>query len=213
MGVSVSILVVEDDPDLRSLHRLWLAEDYDVQAVADGESGLEAVDATVDVVLLDRDLPGIDGDTVARRLDADGFRGLIAMVTGQAPDPAIATLPIDDYVTKPVDAAELGTVVDRLIARRTVPPSVQTLFGLLTRRARLEASLDPGHLADSDSVEELTRRIDDQWRTVRRETTVSGTVHSRGLPAAGRRLGAGSRSRETGRTVDAAVDPDRGQDF
>ncbi|ERJ07186.1 HoxA-like transcriptional regulator protein [Halorhabdus tiamatea SARL4B] len=170
MGVSVSILVVEDDPDLRSLHRLWLAEDYDVQAVADGESALEHADGTVDVVLLDRDLPGIDGDTVARRLDSNGFRGSIAMVTGQAPDPSVATLPIEDYVTKPVDAGELGAVVDRLIARRAVPPSVQTLFGLLTRRARLEASLDPGHLADSDSVEELTQRIDGEWETVRAET-------------------------------------------
>lgn len=173
MGVSASILVVEDDPDLRSLHRLWLAEDYDVQAVADGESALEAADGTVDVVLLDRDLPGFDGDTVARRLEGDGFRGSIAMVTGQAPDLAVATLPIDDYVTKPIDAAEFEAVVDRLLARRTVPPAVQTLFGLLTRRARLEASLDPDHLADSDSFEGLTRRIDSQWETVKKETATA----------------------------------------
>jgi len=174
MGVSATILVVEDDPDLRSLHRLWLAEDYDVQAVADGESAVADADGTVDIVLLDRDLPGIDGDTVARRLDGDGFQGSIAMVTGQVPDPSVATLPIDDYVTKPIDADELRAVVDRLIARLAVPPSVRTLFGLVTRRARLEASLDVSRLANGDPFDELTRRIDDQWRTVRRETTVSG---------------------------------------
>ncbi|WEL17006.1 Rec domain [Halorhabdus sp. SVX81] len=170
MDAPVSVLVVEDDPDLRCLHRLWLAEDYDVTAVADGESALEAAVETVDVVLLDRDLPGMDGDGVARRLNADGFQGLIAMVTGREPDPSIATLPIDEYVTKPVEAAELRAVVDRLAARQQVPPAVRTLFGSVTRRARLESSLGC-RPADSDAFAELTRRIDDQWATVRRDTS------------------------------------------
>lgn len=171
MAVPVTVLVVEDDPALRSLHRLYLAEDYEVQAVADGESALEVVDGTVDVVLLDRELPGRNGDAVARRLEADEFQGLIAMVTGQEPDPPVATLPIDDYVTKPLDQAEIGAVVERLVARRELPPPIRTLFGLVTRRVRLESALEASRLADSDSFEALIRRIDDQWATVRQEAS------------------------------------------
>ncbi|ACV10957.1 response regulator receiver protein [Halorhabdus utahensis DSM 12940] len=172
MAGPVSILVVEDDPDLRSLFRVWLADD-DVKTVESGELAVQSADETVDVVLLDRDLPGIDGKVVARRLQAEGFQGTVAMVTGRDPEPAVATFPIDEYVTKPIERAELRAVVDRLSARREVPESVRTLFGLLTRRARLESTLDTRRLADSDEFEALTGRIDDQWATVRKETTVS----------------------------------------
>lgn len=173
MGVSVSALVVEDDPDLRRLYRLWLGDEYDVQTVADGESAVDVAGGNADVVVLDRDLPGIDGDTVAHSLNANGFQGSIAMVTGEAPDPSVARLPISEYVRKPIDAAQLQATVDQLSARQAVAPSVRVLFGLLTRRARLDAALDAGHLADSDSFEELHYRIDEQWETVRREFSVS----------------------------------------
>jgi len=73
----MSLLIVDDHPNFRSFARLLLsAEGFDVAGEAeDGESAIEAVEQLhPDVVLLDVQLPGIDGFEVARRLaeDPDG---------------------------------------------------------------------------------------------------------------------------------------------
>jgi DNA-binding NarL/FixJ family response regulator len=67
----LTLLIVDDHPDFRSLARIMLdAEGFQVTGEApDGESALEAVDQLhPDVVLLDVQLPGIDGFEVAERL-------------------------------------------------------------------------------------------------------------------------------------------------
>jgi DNA-binding NarL/FixJ family response regulator len=69
--VVMTLLIVDDHPEFRSLARMLLeAEGFDVAGeAADGESALAAVaELHPDAVLLDVQLPGIDGIDVARRL-------------------------------------------------------------------------------------------------------------------------------------------------
>lgn len=69
----VSILVVDDDPELRvSLAHLLEKEGYNVAQATSGEEALQSISVRVpDLVLLDRDLGGIDGVEVCRRIKAD----------------------------------------------------------------------------------------------------------------------------------------------
>src|SRR5438093_5293135 len=102
------ILVVEDEPYLRGLLRLALERaGFRVRDVADGEAALEAVARQrPDLILLDIDLPGIDGFAVCQRLKADpSTKGIrILMLTAMSEDADRQRglqVGADGYVAKP----------------------------------------------------------------------------------------------------------------
>jgi two-component system, cell cycle response regulator DivK len=71
--VSKRILVVEDQPDNRQILRdLLTSADFEVIEAVDGEAGLAAAAAhRPDLILMDIQLPGLDGYEATRRLKAD----------------------------------------------------------------------------------------------------------------------------------------------
>jgi two-component system phosphate regulon response regulator PhoB len=102
------LLLIEDEINLQnSLAYLLEREGFAVESASTGEAGLELARATPpDLVLLDVNLPGIDGFETARRLRADPRTRacLIIMLTARAhPDDIVQGLSsvADDYVTKP----------------------------------------------------------------------------------------------------------------
>ena len=135
------VLIVEDDAELaeaiaRGLRQEALAAD----TAYDGASGLEsALDNDYDVIILDRDLPGLRGDEVCARLVDSGCRSRILMLTAAAEiDDRVDGLALgaDDYVPKPFAFAELVARV-RALARRAQPAVPPVL-----RHGDLE--MDPG---------------------------------------------------------------------
>ena len=64
-----TVLVVDDEEKLANMFTLWLRGDYEVKTVYEGEAFLAAVDTDVDVVLLDRRMPGYSGDDVLEMLE------------------------------------------------------------------------------------------------------------------------------------------------
>ena len=116
------VLVVEDEVKLAALIRKALREQGMLADVAvTGEDALwMAAASPYEVVILDINLPGIDGFEVARRLRAGGIRSPILMLTARdAVDDRITGLDTgaDDYVLKPFDFGELFARV-RALARR-----------------------------------------------------------------------------------------------
>jgi DNA-binding response OmpR family regulator len=136
--------------------RVLVAEDFEVlaQAIAtglrregmavdvalDGDGALESLAVTrYDVVVLDRDLPGVHGDEVCRRIVAGGSGSRVLMLTAAS---TVADrvdglgIGADDYLPKPFDFAELVARI-RALARRSAPavPPVLECGGL---------TLDPG---------------------------------------------------------------------
>ena len=100
------ILVVEDEPRLASLLNTGLTEEgFAVVAAYDGEEALGyATSSEFDVILLDLNLPKIDGAIVARRLRQRGSRVPIVMLTARDSVRDIVgglNLGADDYLTKP----------------------------------------------------------------------------------------------------------------
>jgi putative two-component system response regulator len=115
------VLVVDDTESVRSLFRKLLSSDgHDVVAAADGAAALEAVQQhRPDVILLDVDMPTMDGLEVCRRLKADPGTRLtpVVMVTGQT-DLTDRLRGIeagaDEFLSKPVHPQELRVRVRSL---------------------------------------------------------------------------------------------------
>jgi DNA-binding response OmpR family regulator len=119
----VKILIVEDEPVLREgLIDLLRGEGYRVDAVADGETALDrGADPTVDLLVLDLMLPGVDGIEVCRRLRELRPALPILMLTARgSEDDKVRGLDAgaDDYVTKPFSIRELVARV-KALERRT----------------------------------------------------------------------------------------------
>jgi two-component system phosphate regulon response regulator OmpR len=121
MATHGRILIVEDDPAVREVLAEYLGgHGYDVVQADRGTAMREAVERNLpDVVLLDVNLPGEDGLTLARFL-RERFDVGIIMVTG-ATDVAdrVAGLEVgaDDYVTKPFDLRELRARIKTILRR------------------------------------------------------------------------------------------------
>lgn len=154
-----TVLVVEDERDLADLYKSWLSADYDVRIADTAEGALDAIDATVDVALVDRRLPEMDGDELLAALQDTNPDLRVALVSGIEPDFDIIGLGFDAYVVKPVSRTELHDVVRRLLARAVYSDEIQEFFALASKRAALEAEKSQAELANSDAYHDLVDRI------------------------------------------------------
>jgi CheY-like chemotaxis protein len=120
------ILVVEDNPlNLKLVRDVLQVAGYEVIEAQSGEDGLRvAKENPPDLVLMDLQLPGIDGTETLRRLRLDGLGPDVPVVAvtafAMAEDRERATLAgFDGYVEKPISVRALPGQVETLLARRT----------------------------------------------------------------------------------------------
>ncbi len=128
-GVTVRVLVIEDDEEMAETVAVGLRHARMAADVAlDGPAGLDrALTSDYDVIVLDRDLPGMHGDEVCSRLVAAGCRSRVLMLTAAAAaEDLVAGLSLgaDDYLAKPFDfpvlVARIGALIRR--AQPAIPP-------------------------------------------------------------------------------------------
>jgi two-component system response regulator MprA len=117
------VLVVDDDSAVRrSIDRALRLEGYDVDTVGTGREALDALSAAPpDAVVLDLQLPDIDGLQVCRRMRGAGDDTPVLMLTArQAIDDRVQGLDAgaDDYLVKPFALAELLARLRALLRRR-----------------------------------------------------------------------------------------------
>jgi DNA-binding response OmpR family regulator len=139
------VLVIEDDAELAEAIGVGLRrEQMAVDVALDGRAGLDrALFTGYDVIVLDRDLPGLHGDEVCAQLIAAGCRSRVLMLTAAATiEDRVGGLSIgaDDYLPKPFAFAELVARV-RALLRRAQPavPPVLTIGDVSVDPARRTA--------------------------------------------------------------------------
>ena len=179
------VLVIEDDQELAETVATGLRrERMAVDVALDGEAGLaRSLVNDYDVIVLDRDLPGLHGDQVCARLVDGGGHSRLLMLTAAATNDDIIDglgLGADDYLPKPFDfsvlVARIGALARR--AQPSIPPVLQTGDVVLdtarrsARRAGLPLSLTPKEFGVLEqllaaqgrvvSAEELLARVWDE---------------------------------------------------
>ncbi len=124
MNAHARILVVEDEPQLRALLRLYLERDgYRITDAGDGQAALAAFDAEgADLVILDLMLPGMQGETVLEALRESSDVPILITSAKRSDAERIAGLRAgaDDYLAKPFNPHELTARVAAIL-RRTRP--------------------------------------------------------------------------------------------
>jgi DNA-binding response OmpR family regulator len=121
MRANARILVVEDEPQLRGLLRLYLErEGYRVTDAGDGPTALATFDADPsDLVILDLMLPGMQGETVLEALRDAGDVPVLITSAKRSDAERIAGLRAgaDDYLAKPFNPHELTARVAAILRR------------------------------------------------------------------------------------------------
>jgi len=149
----VRVLVVEDEPYLAEAIRDGLRlEAIAADLAADGDTALDLLSHTgYDVVILDRDIPGPNGDQIAGMLAAKAHGPRILMLTAaDRLDDKVSGFEVgaDDYLTKPFALRELVMRL-RALGRRPAAsaPPVHEIAGLKVDTFRREVFRDGRHVA------------------------------------------------------------------
>lgn len=121
MTVKQKILIIEDEErEAKALSALLKTENYLTRSVSDGEQGLrELALFQPDLVLLDLNLPGMDGFSVCRELRRTSDLPVIIVSGRKDPFDRVMGLELgaDDYVCKPYDSRELVARIHAVLRR------------------------------------------------------------------------------------------------
>jgi two-component system, OmpR family, KDP operon response regulator KdpE len=128
---AATILVVDDEPQIRRVLRTTLsAEGYAILEARDGTEAFEKVrNAKPDLILLDMNMPGLDGLQTCREIRSDSEVPIIMLTVRSAEKDKVRALDAgaDDYVVKPFGIQELLARVRALLRRAAEGQDASTL--------------------------------------------------------------------------------------
>jgi DNA-binding response OmpR family regulator len=162
-GGIAKVLVVEDEIDVANLvkHAIERGGDATVEVATSGAGALELVTrSTPDLVVLDLNLPGLDGTEVCRLIRARPATSTLPIImltarTEESDRVLGLDLGADDYITKPFSPRELAARVRAVLRRKaTAQPSAMSLY----RGSRLVADFDAVSVTVDGEPVRLTRR-------------------------------------------------------
>jgi diguanylate cyclase (GGDEF)-like protein len=173
---SPRILIVDDHDDNVELLRMRLeAWGYRTASERDGEAALAAVEADPpDLVLLDVMMPKVDGFEVARRLKANRrlpFVPIIMQTALDSTDDKVQGLEAgaDDYITKPIDFAELKARINSMLRIKRLQEVVEEREReLLEANERLRYMSQTDGLTGLDNRRHIEERLREMWEHAQR---------------------------------------------
>jgi putative two-component system response regulator len=157
------VLIVDDDPDTcRTLARAMRRFGHEVEEAHDGFEGLARLDEGADLVLLDVNMPGMDGFGLVRRMRSDArFRDVpVMMVTGQRGEQnwrRALDAGASDFIGKPMDVAELQLRSTWLLRMKDASDELQA------HKGRLEELVDARTAALREALDEAAQAQQQTW--------------------------------------------------
>jgi DNA-binding NarL/FixJ family response regulator len=162
--VTIRVLVADDQSMVRAGFRMLLADEQDIEVVAEAENGREAVEKTArfnpDVILMDIRMPELDGLEATRRILAEDNGARILILT---------TFDLDEYVYEALSAGASGFVLkddspeQLLAAIRTVAAGDALLSPTVTKKVIKQFARHP-RPAPPKELGELSERERDVFR-------------------------------------------------
>ena len=184
------VLVVDDVKANRELLDGLLAHlGYEVREAADGQAALDAIElAEPDLVLLDIEMPKIDGLEVCRRIKSDPRRRLVPVVlitarTDRATRLAGLEAGTDDFLTKPFDAQELLVRTKVLLRDRSLNARLDAAENVLLAMARAVEARDDYTVHHAERVGVYAQQIADSHGLVDEDLEIvyrGGVLHDLG---------------------------------
>jgi CheY-like chemotaxis protein len=152
------VLMVDDEKTVADAYALRLQDVAEVTVVYEGRAALDAVtDGRVpDIVLLDRHMPKMSGDEVLEQIRERELKTRVIMVTAIDPDLGVLDMPFDDYLSKPVDRADLLAAVDQQ-CQVLAYELLGEYFRLESTRAVVDAQVSPTER--DDELADLEARL------------------------------------------------------
>ena len=155
--IAAHIVVVDDDEDVRSTVAEYLRRNGLSVSEADGGAALRELMATrpIDLALLDINMPGDDGLTLAREIRACGEAGIIMLTAKNDDIDRIVGLEIgaDDYVTKPFNPRELLARVRSVLRRANRGGEAPATMGREVQMGKCRLNLETRRLYEADGRE------------------------------------------------------------
>lgn len=166
------VLVVDDETDVADTYALRLTGEYETRVAYGGEEALEAMDDSVDAVLLDRRMPDIHGDDVLDEIREQGYDCVVVMLTAVDPDLNILEMDFDDYLCKPVERETLLSTLDQHLGRPSQDDSndvVAEFLSVVSKLDVLESELSHAERERSQEFQELKARAGELGPAVQSE--------------------------------------------
>ena len=155
----LKVMIVEDNEGLADVYADVLSQSYDTEVSYDGKDALESMDSSVDVVLLDRKMPGMNGDEVLSEIRQRGYGCGVSMVTAVSPDFDIIEMGFDDYVVKPVEEGDLVETVEQVNSRVEHKEAIREYVSNSVKKATLESMKSRQELEKSEQYQNLVEDV------------------------------------------------------
>ncbi len=156
MSEAAHIVVVDDDADVRETVAEYLRRNGFAVTEADGGDALRRVmtDRPIDLALLDINMPGDDGLSLAREIRSSGPAGIIMLTANSDDLDKIVGLEVgaDEYVTKPYTPRELLARIKAVLRRARETGATATL-GREVQMGKCRLNLDSRKLYEADGAE------------------------------------------------------------
>jgi len=155
-----TVLIVDDETSLAELYADYLAGEYATKTASTSGEALVKLTAEVDLVLLDRRLPGMSGDDLLGHIRNWETDCQVIMITAVDINADILDLPCEGYLQKPVEKDELLSAVKQAFLIDRYERLVFEYYETRKKYAALEAEFSRGK-ANGDPFSQLETRIDE----------------------------------------------------
>lgn len=159
-GSERTILIVDDEESLAELYGRYLDEEYETRIAFTSGEALVELTADIDLVLLDRRLPGMSGDELLDHINDWETDCQVILVTAVDIDVDIIDMPCEGYLKKPVSRQEMLDAVEQAFLIDRYEELIFEYYEVRKKYAALDAEFSRDEI-DAARFDQLEQRITD----------------------------------------------------
>jgi DNA-binding NtrC family response regulator len=172
MTEATTVLIVEDEESLATLHNHHLQNEYETEVAFNAGEALVKLSPDIDLVFLDRRMPGMSGDELLEHIEDWESECQVIMVTAVDPELALVDLPIAGYLTKPVSKQEMLDAAEQALLISKYESLVFEYYEAKRKYALLLSEYSTGEIESDEDFLALENEVE------RLENEISSTLDS-----------------------------------